>query len=647
MKTGPRSKPAVGNPEHGGESHPAAPSSRPQGPSGSCTVLLMGETGSGKSTFINYLASYFNGGKLKSPKIVIPNRMYRVVTEKGYASHNETNLDDPTVSQTRKCTTYTFRKGSATYNFIDTPGLSDTTNSSTRCVDNETVSTILKAAGQAGELQAIILIINGTTARVTVNLKNALQRIAGNYPDVLLNNMIVVFTNAMECSRNFDDRSLVHQPAKTFTMNNSALSSLPGEWDEEDEGLQLAFWGKSMKKLTEIIAFIDQLAPQSTEVFRNMLASRNEINSQIFRATKEIEKQQQLVEMGENLRRQIADYEHTLSQDQVQINYHSRDIKFHESQEKLQADARIAAENSEKSIAALRSSATGKSQSTSSKLTSQQSQLHAAKQSQLSQSYYMETTQRTYPQKVDTSYHNTLCTKCSLTCHKQCRLDYTAVVGDPNFQNCACMGEDRATCTMCTCGFDKHIHDKFYYETITIDEEVVNEAKKEEYIKQRAEMKELELEIIDLADQSNAAQLEIQRYDMQLQSMSKQASRCRDDENRVRDLKNEALRKKQEIEQSIQAVEQAKTNVQSKLSKVQTELESAKQALRDAQSIVERKCRELKSICSKFNFVEELNVTKATLQTSLYTLRTAEARRNAEAFITTLDQLADGLTDRT
>lgn len=182
MKTGPRSKPAVGNP--GTDSHPAAPSSRSQGPSGSCTVLLMGETGSGKSTFINYLASYFNGGKLKSPKIVIPNRMYRVVTEKGYASHNETNLDDPTVSQTRKCTTYTFRKGSATYNFIDTPGLSDTTNSATRCVDNETVSTILKAAGQAGELQAIILIINGTTARVTVNLKNALQRIAGNYPDV-------------------------------------------------------------------------------------------------------------------------------------------------------------------------------------------------------------------------------------------------------------------------------------------------------------------------------------------------------------------------------------------------------------------------------------------------------------------------------
>ena len=51
-------------------------------------------------------------------------------------------------------------------------------------------------------------------------------------------------------------------------------------------------------------------------------------------------------------------------------------------------------------------------------------------------------------------------------------------------------------------------------------------------------------------------------------------------------------------------------------------------------------------MCSKFNFVEELNVTKATLTLSLSTLRTVEARRNAEAFIATLDKLADGLTDR-
>ena len=469
----------------------APPSKRPQGSNGSCTVLLMGETGSGKSTFINYLANYFLGGQLKAPKIVIPNPIYRNVTEQGYAFHNETNLDDRTVSQTRKCTTYTFRKGNATYNFIDTPGLSDTTNSAAHCVDNDTVNTILQAAGQVGELQAIILIINGTTARLTVNLQNALQRIAGNYPDVLLNNMVVVFTNTMGSSRNFDERSLVHRPAMIFNMNNAALSTYPGDWDEEDEEVQPVYWRTSMRTLNNIIDFVDQLAPQSTEVFRNMLASRHEINSELFRATKEIEKQQQFVEMLENLTKQIAEYEHKLNQDHIQMDLHNRDVEFHISQEKVHADARKVAEKSVKSISSKRSSAVSRYQYSASKLSSLQSQLAAA--SKLSTSYYME-----YP-KIDTS---------------DC---ITLYVG---------------------------------WEAIEFEQQG--------YIQQKAEARQLEQEIADLADQSHTAQMEIQRYDSQLQSMATQANRCKKDEDNVRKLKNEALRKKQEIWQAIKAVEQEK-----------------------------------------------------------------------------------------
>lgn len=629
-------------------SSPPARSQQRADPSNSCTVLLMGETGSGKSTFINYLANYFLGGKLTAPKILIPNRVYRVPTERGYVAHSETNLDDPTVSQTRVCNTYTFRKGNVTYHFIDTPGLSDTTNSATRCVDNETVSTILKAASKAGSLQAIILIINGTTARVTVNLKNALQRIAGNYPDVLLKNMIVVFTNTMKSSKNFDDRSLLHQPAMTYAMNNAALSSKPEEWDEDEASVQATFWGSSMRKVNEIIGFVNQLAPQSTEVFKNMLESRNEINSQIFRATKEIEKQQQLVEMLGTLQRQIAEYEHQLSQDQAHLSYHDRDYQFHESQEKLHSDARIRAEETEKSLSAARSTAESRIQGASSKLSAQQGQLHSTKQSQLSESYFMESTTRSFPQRVDTPYHNTLCrcSECNNTCHKQCSLDFTAVQGDPNFQNCACMGEDQQTCRECNHSFLDHIHCKYYFETVTINEETANEEKRNEYLQQKATMRQLEMEITELTEESQEAQLEIQRYNAQLQGMSKQISTYKDDENKLKALKNDALRKKQEAEKAIRAAEQEKSVVQTKLSKIETDLQAAKQALKDAQIIVERKCRELKSICSKFNFVEELNVTKATLQTSLYTLRTAEARRSAETFIATLDQLADGLTDR-
>ena len=54
---------------------------------------------------------------------------------------------------------------------------------------------ISKAASQAGELHAIILVINAYALKLTIKMKTALQRIAGNYPDVLRNNMLVTYTN--------------------------------------------------------------------------------------------------------------------------------------------------------------------------------------------------------------------------------------------------------------------------------------------------------------------------------------------------------------------------------------------------------------------------------------------------------------------
>lgn len=91
-------------------------------------VLIIGETGSGKSTFINYLTNYFRGGSLQSIKVAIPSKFRSVITEQ--FAHCENNVRDTTQSKTDMCNQYIFvdtaSPAQRQYLFLDTPGLSDT-----------------------------------------------------------------------------------------------------------------------------------------------------------------------------------------------------------------------------------------------------------------------------------------------------------------------------------------------------------------------------------------------------------------------------------------------------------------------------------------------------------------------------------------
>jgi len=91
-------------------------------------VLVIGETGSGKSTFINYLTNYFRNGSLQNIKVAIPSKYRSVITEQ--FAHCENNIKDTTQSKTDMCNQYIFVDAASSvqrqYLFLDTPGLSDT-----------------------------------------------------------------------------------------------------------------------------------------------------------------------------------------------------------------------------------------------------------------------------------------------------------------------------------------------------------------------------------------------------------------------------------------------------------------------------------------------------------------------------------------
>ncbi|CAI4232614.1 unnamed protein product [Auanema sp. JU1783] len=254
-------------------------------------ILVIGETGSGKSTLINYLTNYFKGGSVEEPRIAIPTQ-YHQATEKHQTS--ELNLHDVTKSKTSECTVYDFTKDNRHYNFIDTPGLSDTEGTEK---DDQHITKIRNAAEETGSMTAIIIVINGTVARATVNLRNTLTRLRGSVPDILLNNLIVVLTNCSVSSSNFNLESLepwTVSDENVFYMNNSALSKPKESWITNlrmKSDLNNS-WQESMREINNMILSMEKLGSVDTNAFGEMSQKINKIKAELNGILLEVKKLQ-------------------------------------------------------------------------------------------------------------------------------------------------------------------------------------------------------------------------------------------------------------------------------------------------------------------------------------------------------------------
>lgn len=312
-------------------------------------VLLVGETGAGKSTLVNCLANYFLGGELHNLKVIIPNKVYRWVTEEGYAVHSEANIDDPTVSQTKKWATYTFQKNDVAYTFIDTPGLCDSETSGVRG-DTEVINAILAAACQAEELHAVIMIINGSMSKLTVNLRSALQQLASNCPNAFDNNMFVVFTNSSLVAPTFDLSSLPYKPKHYFTMNNQAFSSRPEEWDEEESVMQRLCWEKGMRSMGAMVNLIERMLPQLTTGFNSILDNRNKMRGGLLRLIVEIENLENFEAARVDIREKLVMNQSRMQQYQTEITRIHRHEGYENEKTKIIARADEAASREQQGL---------------------------------------------------------------------------------------------------------------------------------------------------------------------------------------------------------------------------------------------------------------------------------------------------------
>ncbi|CAF1015902.1 unnamed protein product [Adineta ricciae] len=248
-------------------------------------IAFIGESGSGKSTCINYFANYFTGSSFdrrnhySDMKIVIPNRLFpKPNFTANSEQHTERNVHDNTMSQTQECSVYDFQYKGQCIRVIDTPGFNDTDSTK----DDKNVQKILRQIAQLSFITAIIITINGTNIRLSTSIKATLSQLRGSLPDSVFNNLFFIFTNCTEETRNFDVRLLVEfhpSPDRLFHMQNSLFSIKDKSILENDRlvGKMEQTWEDSVETMGEIMDKIRSTSAASVQEFEEMRIQRERL----------------------------------------------------------------------------------------------------------------------------------------------------------------------------------------------------------------------------------------------------------------------------------------------------------------------------------------------------------------------------------
>ncbi|KAL7935360.1 hypothetical protein V8C35DRAFT_333874 [Trichoderma chlorosporum] len=173
-------------------------------------ILILGETGVGKSTFINAFVNYLTFSTLDEAKAcdelvsVIPcsfslQTMNREDAETGIREYNikvggrDDEVDGSTgKSATQKSAVYPVTIGAKTYRLIDTPGIGDTRGLS---YDKENMADILKTISSYDELHGILVLVKSNNARLTVTFRFCVKELLTHLHRSATKNMAFGFTN--------------------------------------------------------------------------------------------------------------------------------------------------------------------------------------------------------------------------------------------------------------------------------------------------------------------------------------------------------------------------------------------------------------------------------------------------------------------
>jgi GTP-binding protein EngB required for normal cell division len=194
-------------------------------------ILLLGETGVGKSTFINAFANYLtfntlNEAQSNKPMVLIPVSFLLTVGD-NFEEHvvkfgdadpaNNEDFDHPGQSVTQHCRSYTFNinhNNGKQLCIIDTPGFGDTRGIDQ---DDRNMQHILEYIQTFSHINAVCFLLKPNESRLNIFFRSCLTQLFSLLGPTIADNIIFCFTNS---------RSTFYTPGNTAPLLKQMLASL-------------------------------------------------------------------------------------------------------------------------------------------------------------------------------------------------------------------------------------------------------------------------------------------------------------------------------------------------------------------------------------------------------------------------------------
>uniref|UniRef100_A0AC34GN03 G domain-containing protein n=1 Tax=Panagrolaimus sp. ES5 TaxID=591445 RepID=A0AC34GN03_9BILA len=196
-------------------------------------ILVIGETGVGKSTWINGIANYMSFNSFddalaaKKPICLISmnfslfvGKTNKEINVKMKPTIGEKNQNEAEASTGQSCTqepkVYRYITDTVAFNLIDTPGIGDTRGIE---YDMENMKMIIECMSQWKEIHGICLLLKPDQHRLVKSFRYSIEELLINLHKNSIPNIAVIFTNS---AKNF------YRPGETLTVLKNLFEGIKG-----------------------------------------------------------------------------------------------------------------------------------------------------------------------------------------------------------------------------------------------------------------------------------------------------------------------------------------------------------------------------------------------------------------------------------